>query len=176
MLHLVALVSSISNFFINKIALANKWMRKIIPSHSNSALERRPFLQNTNSVTKMTFFPHKRISKKKYDVWNFKPKSSPIFHFELVNEGWIIAILGLSPGHTACNAKHGRKRNNLGYPVIATDFPCYRENSKTCRITLLLSQDLHTLVPISTLFGVAVQGHYLYQTPTFQWLTYSEFL
>ena len=24
--------------FINKIALANKWMRKIIPSHSNSAL------------------------------------------------------------------------------------------------------------------------------------------
>ena len=34
----VALVSSIFNFFINKIALANKWMRKIIPSRSNSAL------------------------------------------------------------------------------------------------------------------------------------------
>jgi hypothetical protein len=28
----VALLSWIFNFFINKIALANKWMRKIIPS------------------------------------------------------------------------------------------------------------------------------------------------
>ena len=36
--YLVALVSSIFNFFINKIALANKWMRKKIPSRSNSAL------------------------------------------------------------------------------------------------------------------------------------------
>ena len=26
-------------------------------------------------------------------IWNFKPKISPIFHFEQVNEGWIIAIL-----------------------------------------------------------------------------------
>ena len=34
----VALVSLIFNFLINKIALANKWMRKIIPSCSNSAL------------------------------------------------------------------------------------------------------------------------------------------
>ena len=34
----VALVSSIFNFFINKFALANKWMRKIRPSPSNSAL------------------------------------------------------------------------------------------------------------------------------------------
>jgi hypothetical protein len=34
----VALVSSIFNFFTNKIALANKWMRKIILSRSNSAL------------------------------------------------------------------------------------------------------------------------------------------
>ena len=32
----VSLVFSIFNFFINKIALANKWMRKIIPC-SNSA-------------------------------------------------------------------------------------------------------------------------------------------
>ena len=31
-------VSSIFNFFIYKIALANKWMRKIILSRSNSAL------------------------------------------------------------------------------------------------------------------------------------------
>ena len=35
--YLVALVSLIFDFFINKIALANKWMRKIIPSRSNSA-------------------------------------------------------------------------------------------------------------------------------------------
>ena len=42
----MALVSSIFNFFIDKIALANKWMRKIIPSCSNSALS-----QSKNSVT-----------------------------------------------------------------------------------------------------------------------------
>jgi hypothetical protein len=36
----VALVSSIFKFFLNKIALANKWMRKTIPSRSNSALFR----------------------------------------------------------------------------------------------------------------------------------------
>ena len=35
----VALVSSIFNIFINKIALTNKWMRKIIPSCINFALE-----------------------------------------------------------------------------------------------------------------------------------------
>ena len=34
----VILVSSISNFFINKMALANKWMRKKIPSFCNLAL------------------------------------------------------------------------------------------------------------------------------------------
>jgi hypothetical protein len=36
--HWVTLVSWIFNFFNYKIALANKWMRKIIPSCSNSAL------------------------------------------------------------------------------------------------------------------------------------------
>jgi hypothetical protein len=35
----VALVSSIFNIFINKIALANNWMRKKILSCSNLALE-----------------------------------------------------------------------------------------------------------------------------------------
>ena len=34
----VGLVFSISNFFITKTPLANKWMRKKIPSCSNSAL------------------------------------------------------------------------------------------------------------------------------------------
>ena len=34
----VGLVFSISNFFINKTSLANKWMRKKIPSCSNPAL------------------------------------------------------------------------------------------------------------------------------------------
>ena len=34
----VGLVFSISNFFITKTSLANKWMRKEIPSCSNSAL------------------------------------------------------------------------------------------------------------------------------------------
>ena len=34
----VVLVSSISNFFCNKMSLANKWMRKKIPSCSNLAL------------------------------------------------------------------------------------------------------------------------------------------
>ena len=37
-----------------------------------------------------------RISKKKksfWDEWNFKPKFSPMFHFELVNEGWIITTI-----------------------------------------------------------------------------------
>ena len=33
----VGLVFSISDFFITKTSLANKWRRKIIPSHSNSA-------------------------------------------------------------------------------------------------------------------------------------------
>ena len=33
------LVSSISNFFINKISHANKWMKTKIPTCSNSALE-----------------------------------------------------------------------------------------------------------------------------------------
>ena len=35
----VGLVFSISNFFITKTSLANKWIRKKIPSCSNSALE-----------------------------------------------------------------------------------------------------------------------------------------
>ena len=34
----VGLVFSISNFFITKTSLANKWMRKKIPSCSNSSL------------------------------------------------------------------------------------------------------------------------------------------
>jgi hypothetical protein len=34
----VGLVFSISNFFCNKMSLANKWMRKKIPTCSNSAL------------------------------------------------------------------------------------------------------------------------------------------
>ena len=34
----VGLVFSISNFFITKTSLANKWMRKKIPYFSNSAL------------------------------------------------------------------------------------------------------------------------------------------
>jgi hypothetical protein len=37
--YLVVLVSSISSFFINKMSLANKWMRKKIPSLCNLALE-----------------------------------------------------------------------------------------------------------------------------------------
>ena len=36
--YLVILVSSIANFFINKMSLANKWMRKKIPSFCNLAL------------------------------------------------------------------------------------------------------------------------------------------
>ena len=40
--YFVALVSSIFNFFIDKIALANKWIRKIIPFCSNSALVQHP--------------------------------------------------------------------------------------------------------------------------------------
>ena len=32
------IVSLISDFFSNKISRANKWMRKKIPTHSNSAL------------------------------------------------------------------------------------------------------------------------------------------
>ena len=35
----MALVPSIFNFFINKNALSSEWMRKIIPSRSNSATE-----------------------------------------------------------------------------------------------------------------------------------------
>ena len=36
----VGLVFSISHFFITKMARANKWMRKKIPSCSNSAFKR----------------------------------------------------------------------------------------------------------------------------------------
>jgi hypothetical protein len=43
----LALVSSTFNFFINKIALANKWIRKIIPSRSNSALAYRTTVSKT---------------------------------------------------------------------------------------------------------------------------------
>ena len=35
----VVLVSSISNFFSNKMSLANKWMREKMPSFCNLALE-----------------------------------------------------------------------------------------------------------------------------------------
>ena len=35
----VVLVSLISNFFINKMSLANNWRRKKIPTYSNSALD-----------------------------------------------------------------------------------------------------------------------------------------
>ena len=35
----MVLVSSISNFFSNKISRANKWMMKKIPTCSNSALD-----------------------------------------------------------------------------------------------------------------------------------------
>ena len=42
----VGLVFSISNFFITKTFLASKWMRKKIPSCSNSALIRKSFFLN----------------------------------------------------------------------------------------------------------------------------------
>jgi hypothetical protein len=58
--YLVALVSSIFNFFTNKIALANKWMRKIIPSCSNSALviEKNFLNSSLNAEHLQTFSNH----------------------------------------------------------------------------------------------------------------------
>ena len=54
--------------------------------------------KTTNSVTKMTFFLHKGISKKsfsgcRYYKWNLKPTISPIFHFYWVNDGWVSGLL-----------------------------------------------------------------------------------
>ena len=48
----MVLVSSISNFFSNKISHANKWMRKKIPTCSNSALEH--FEYDINHTLKFT--------------------------------------------------------------------------------------------------------------------------
>ena len=41
----------------------------------------------------MEGFQKKNCGVCTHDKWNFKPTISPIFHFELVNEGWIIDIL-----------------------------------------------------------------------------------
>ena len=51
----VVLVSSISNFCINKMSLANKWTRKKIPSFCNLALEffkkiSAPLFKNVNFI------------------------------------------------------------------------------------------------------------------------------
>ena len=51
-----------------------------------------------NSSTKRAFFPNGGISKNifvgyvecKYDKWNFKPKISPIFHYDQITEVWIV--------------------------------------------------------------------------------------
>ena len=48
------LVSSIFNFFINRMALANKWMRKLIPSLSNSALEKAPLPKRVLQLTPLS--------------------------------------------------------------------------------------------------------------------------
>ena len=66
-----------------------------------------PFLDPFIYFKKRIFAPNDKLSNKNdfvsawrdfnkkncgvctYDKWNFKPKISPIFHFELVNEGWI---------------------------------------------------------------------------------------
>jgi hypothetical protein len=57
------------------------------------------------ALTKMTIFPLEGVSKIFFVVyvcsmyvhmiciWNFKPKISPIFHFQLVNDGWFSPIL-----------------------------------------------------------------------------------
>ena len=47
----VGLVFSISNFFITKMSLANKWMKKKIPSFSNSALVLQFFNPHLNKTT-----------------------------------------------------------------------------------------------------------------------------
>jgi hypothetical protein len=49
---LVVLVSSISNGFINKMSLANNWMRKKIPTYSNSALVLIDNLENSCEIAK----------------------------------------------------------------------------------------------------------------------------
>ena len=56
----VGLVFSISNVFIAKKSLANKWRRKKIPSCSNSALEANPFHQNTECPPEI-FKPSPRL-------------------------------------------------------------------------------------------------------------------
>ena len=60
------------------------------------------FTRMKNSVTKMTCFRHVGISKKNccewmsMHLWNFKPKILSIFHFWLINDGWISGILYLN--------------------------------------------------------------------------------
>ena len=59
-------------------------------------LERRVLERLQIHWTKMTIFAHGGISKKKliglcgYGKWNFKSKISTIFHFHLVDDGWIM--------------------------------------------------------------------------------------
>ena len=58
--------------------------------------------KGTYSVTKITTFAHGGISKKVlwHNKWKFKPKISPIFHFEYVNEVWISGVLGVKAFET----------------------------------------------------------------------------
>ena len=51
----VGLAFSISHFFITKTARANKWMRKKIPSYSNSALANLTYLPLPPNLMPKTF-------------------------------------------------------------------------------------------------------------------------
>ena len=81
----------------------------------------------------MTLFAHGGISKKLcgvyvYDKWNFKPKISSTFHFELVNDGWISHILYVNPGALHCRY-HWMKLNTKKKTFILLDKIYKKEGS-----------------------------------------------
>ena len=68
----MGLVFSISNFFITETSLANKWIRKKIPSCSNSALVHYAH-ECTNTIAAVAFYIPRRMSRTLAKT-NFAPK------------------------------------------------------------------------------------------------------
>ena len=78
----------------------NSFMPKPIFGPVHLFYKKRDFCPKCQIQYKKSLFPMEGFQYfSTYDIWNFKSKISPMFHFELVNEGWIIAILCVKNMH-----------------------------------------------------------------------------
>jgi hypothetical protein len=112
-------VICIWNYYVQSKNNGEKWsrkkyflnfsMRKPFSSNSFYFIGMRSFVQNDKFSNKNDLPCAWRDFKKilTYGKWNFKPKISPIFHFDCVNHGQISHILCFKKkAHTSFVVKH----------------------------------------------------------------------